>query len=101
VPLAIAAGTDPATIEALRAGQRPATMSDAEATVFDLVAELIASKGVSDSLYRTAVTSLGDQGVLDLIGLVGYFTTLSMVLNVARTPADPVAGVAPLPPLAA
>jgi hypothetical protein len=35
--------------------------------------------------------------VLDLIGLVGYFTTISMVLNVARTPAGAVEGVAPLP----
>ena len=35
--------------------------------------------------------------LLDLIGLVGYFTTISMVLNVARTPADTVEGVAPLP----
>ena len=36
--------------------------------------------------------------MLDLVGLVGYFTTISMVLNVARTPADAVEGVVPLPP---
>src|SRR3954467_7339724 len=40
VPLAVAAGTDPATIAALRQGGRPATMSAEEALVYDLVAEL-------------------------------------------------------------
>jgi 4-carboxymuconolactone decarboxylase len=97
VPLAIAAGTSPATIDALREGRRPATMSDAEAVVHDLVAELIAEKSVSDALYAEGERRLGEHGVLDLLGLVGYFTTISMVLNVARTPADAVAGVAPLP----
>ena len=97
VPLAIAAGTLPATVDALRAGIRPATMSDDEALVHDFVTELVERQGVSDGLYRDAVSRLGEHGVLDLIGLIGYFTTISMVLNVARTPADAVEGVAPLP----
>jgi 4-carboxymuconolactone decarboxylase len=97
VPLAIAAGTDPRTIDALREGGRPTTMSAEEATVFDFVTELEAERGVSDVGYAEAVAALGEHGVLDLLGLVGYFTTISMVLNVARTPADMPAGVAPLP----
>ena len=99
VPLAIAAGTLPATIDALRAGIRPATMSDDEALLHDFVNELVDRRGVSDALYRDAVGRLGEHGVLDLIGLVGYFTTISMVLNVARTPAEPGGGVAALPAL--
>ena len=97
VPLAIAAGTAPATIDALCEGRRPTTMSDAEAVVYDLVAELTTRHSVGDALYAGAVERLGEHGVLDLLGLVGYFTTLSMVLNVARTPADPAPGVTPLP----
>ena len=97
VPLAIAAGTDPKTIDTLREGGRPATMSAEEAVVYDLIAELDLHCAVSDERYRAAVAALGEQGVLDLLGLVGYFTTISMVLNVARTPADAPAGVAPLP----
>jgi len=97
-PLAIAAGTLPATIDALRAGIRPATMTDDEALVHDFVNELADRGGVSDGLYRDAVSRLGEQGLLDLIGLVGYFTTISMVLNVARTPANAAEGVPPLPP---
>ena len=97
VPLAIAAGTDPATIAALRDGGRPETMSADEALVFDFVTELEAERSVSDARYAAAVAALGEHGVLDLLGLVGYFTTISMVLNVARTPADAPAGIAPLP----
>jgi 4-carboxymuconolactone decarboxylase len=97
VPLAIAAGTDPATIAVLREGGRPETMSAEEALVFDFLTELEADRGVSDTRYAAAVAALGEHGVLDLLGLVGYFTTISMVLNVARTPADAPAGVAPLP----
>ena len=48
VPLAIAAGTLPATIDALRAGIRPATMSDDEALLHDFITELVERKGVSD-----------------------------------------------------
>ena len=97
VPLAIAAGTDPRTIDALREGGRPATMSAEEAIVFDFVIELEAERGVSDARYAEAIAALGEHGVLDLLGLVGYFTTISMVLNVARTPYGAPAGVAPLP----
>ena len=97
VPLAIAAGTDPATIATLREGGRPEPMSADEALVFDFVTELEADRGVSDARYAAAVAALGEHGVLDLLGLVGYFTTISMVLNVARTPADAPAGIASLP----
>ena len=95
--LSAPAGTDPATIAALRDGGRPETMSAEEALVFDFLTELEADRGVSDARYAAAVAALGEHGVLDLLGLVGYFTTISMVLNVARTPADAPAGVAPLP----
>jgi len=99
VPLAIKAGTARETIDALSEARRPATMSAQEAMVYDFVTELAVNKGVSDSLYRECVDSHGEQGVLELIGLVGYFTLISMTLNVARTPADIVEGVAPLPVL--
>jgi 4-carboxymuconolactone decarboxylase len=50
VPLAIAAGTSPATIATLRAGHRPETMSDAEAVVYDLLAELGGRQSIPDAL---------------------------------------------------
>ena len=99
VPLALKAGTARETIDALREGRRPASMSAPEALVYDFVTELSVNKGVSDSLYREGVESLGEPGVLELISLVGYFTLISMVLNVAHTPGEVADGIAPLPAL--
>ena len=99
VPLALKAGTVRETIDALREGRRPATMSADEALVYDFVTELTLNKGVCDSSYQECINCLGEQGVVDLVGLVGYFTLISIVLNVANTPADAVEDVAPLPAL--
>lgn len=97
-PLALKAGTQPQTIDALRDGTRPATMSAEEALVYDFVAELSNNRGVCDETYRKAVAALGERGVIDLIGIVGYFTLISMVLNVAHTPPESATGVtAPQP----
>ncbi len=98
-PLALQAGTAAETIEALRHGARPTLLSDEEALVYDLVRELEDTHGVSDATYARAVATLGERGVIDLIGIVGYFTLISMVLNVAHTPAEPGAAAQPLPAL--
>jgi 4-carboxymuconolactone decarboxylase len=99
VPLALAAGTAAEAIEALREGRRPPAMSREEELAYDLATELEANRGVSEATYRACVEAFGERGVIDLVSLVGYFTTVSMVLNVAHTPAEPGASVEPLPPL--
>jgi 4-carboxymuconolactone decarboxylase len=99
VPLALRAGVKPQTVDSLAAGARPADMAADEALVYDFCAELLAHKGVGDATYRAAVERFGERGVVDMLGVVGYFTTVSMVLNVAHTPAPSEGGVAPLSPL--
>jgi 4-carboxymuconolactone decarboxylase len=99
VPLAIAAGTAPEAIEALREGRRPTSMSREEELAYEFTTELQRSGGVSEATYRASVEALGERGVLDLVGLIGYFTAISMVLNVAHTPPEQGAAVEPLPPL--
>ncbi len=99
VPLALQAGTSQETVEALREGRRPADMSREEEIVFDFTTELLHHRGVSDGTYRVCVEALGERGVVDLVALVGYFATVSMVLNVAHTPPEPNPGLDPLPPL--
>ena len=97
-PLATAAGTDRAVLDALATGRRPEGMTPDEALCFDFCVELQANRGVSDATYRAAVELLGEQGLIDLVTLVGYFTTLAMVMNVARTPAPAGTQVAALEP---
>ena len=99
VPLALKAGTSPAAITALREGRRPAEASDDEALVYDFATELMAHHGVSDDTYARCVRRLGEHGTIDLVSTIGYFVWMSMVLNVAHTPAEPPEGVGPLPPL--
>lgn len=99
VPLALAAGTSAEAIAALREGRRPPSMSPDEALAYDLTTELQANRGVSDATYRACLEAFGERGVVELVALVGYFTAIDMVLNVAHTPAEPESGVEPLPPL--
>ena len=68
-------------------------MASDEALAHDFCMELAATHGVSDATYRAAVEQFGERGVIDMLGVIGYFTTMSMVLNVAHTPA---AGAAPI-----
>lgn len=96
VPLAIKAGVHSQTIVSLADGRRPLGMASDEAIAYDFCTELERNRGVSDATYRQAVEQFGERGLMDLLGLLGYFTTVSMVMNVAHTPAAP--GVEPLSP---
>ena len=89
VPLALAAGCERATLEALRAGRRPGSMTAEEALVHDFVAELHERQGVADARYAAACAAFGEAGVVELVTLCGYYTLLAMVLNVARTATAP------------
>lgn len=97
VPLALKAGTSEDTIDAVREGRRPSTMSPAEAIVHDFITELLNTKGVAQPTYEAVVGEFGEQGLIDLVGIVGYFTSMCMVLNVARTPPESGVGIDLLP----
>lgn len=99
VPYALKAGMDQSLIDAIAEGRRPAVMRDDEAAVYDFVTELYANKGVSDATYARALEQFGETGVVDLIGVVGYYATNAMLMNVARTavPGDDPLPLLPLP----
>jgi 4-carboxymuconolactone decarboxylase len=99
VPLALKAGTDQATIDALFEGARPSTMSAEEAIAYDFACELTANRGVCDDTYDRALEAFSGRGLIDLIGIIGYFTWIAMVLNVAHTPAETEPDGLRLPPL--
>ena len=98
VSLALKAGVHSSTIDDLATGRRPRNMAADEALAYDLCDELARNHGVSDATYRETVDQFGERGLMDLLGLVGYFTTVSMVMNVAHTP-PPKTDVAALEPL--
>ena len=98
VPLAVKAGVHAETVDSLAQGRRPTAMAKDEAIAYDFCDELVRNRGVSDATYRETIEQFGERGMMDLLGLVGYFITVSMVMNVAHTPA-PQAAVKPLEPL--
>jgi 4-carboxymuconolactone decarboxylase len=91
--LAMKAGLDSAVAADLAQGRRPAGMKDDEAAVYQFCKELHETKEVSDATYKAVLDRFGERGVIDLIGVTGYYTLVSMVLNVDRQPLPE--GVAP------
>jgi 4-carboxymuconolactone decarboxylase len=87
-PLALKAGVSQATIDALRAGARPKQLPADEEAALDFTRELLTTHGVSDPTYAAALTAFGEQGVVELATLIGYFAMVSWLMNVARTPAN-------------
>jgi 4-carboxymuconolactone decarboxylase len=84
--LAMKAGLNPEIAKALAEGRRPERMAEDEEIIYNLCTELQRNKSVSDATYQRAVAKFGEQGVIDAIGIQGYYTFLAMVMNTARTP---------------
>ena len=84
-PIAARVGIPASVIAAIAARQRPADMLVDEAVVHDFCVELHQTKAVSDRVYADALALFGEHGVVDLIGINGYYTLLAMVMNTART----------------
>jgi 4-carboxymuconolactone decarboxylase len=83
---ALAAGLSPAIIDALAAGKRPAPMQPDEEAVYNFCTEVLTTKQASDAVFQTAKEKFGERGVVDLMGVVGYYQFVSMLLNVDRYP---------------
>jgi 4-carboxymuconolactone decarboxylase len=79
-------GLNPAIIEAIAAGKRPTGMAADEEAVYNFCTELLTNKQVSDQTFQAAKDKFGERGVVDLIGVTGYYQLVSMLLNVDRYP---------------
>lgn len=79
-------GLDQSVIDAVAADVAPESGSAEVLAVWRLVDELVATHRLSDSTYAAAEEALGDTGVVELVTLIGYYTTLAMTMNAANTP---------------
>jgi 4-carboxymuconolactone decarboxylase len=86
-PLALQAGLDPAVVDAIAEDRRPEGMDDAAAVVWDVLDEMFRTRGISDRTWAAAAEQLGEAGVVEVVATAGYYTTLAVVMNAARTPA--------------
>jgi 4-carboxymuconolactone decarboxylase len=85
-PLARQAGLSGAVVAAIAEGRRPDRMAEDEDALYTLWDELRRNQSVSDPTYARAVAMFHEQGVIDAVGITGYYTLLAMVMNTARTP---------------
>ncbi len=80
------AGLTEAIVGAIAEGRRPEALDEELSAVWDFVTELQRSRRVSDTSYARALALFGEQGVVDLAGIVGYYSLLALTMNVARVP---------------
>jgi 4-carboxymuconolactone decarboxylase len=85
-PMAERAGVKPQTIRALHAGRVPMSAPKDERAIYDFVKELYRTRRVRDRTYARVHAVLGDRGMVELVGILGYYVVVSMTLNVFRMP---------------
>jgi len=94
------AGLGASVIDAVALGQQPSSMGPDEAVVYRFCDELLNTRQVSDSTFKSAKELLKERGVVDLIGVMAYYQLASMLLNVDQYPL-PEGSTAELGPLLA
>ena len=87
-PLAIEGGIDPENVNIISKGQRPNFTKAKEEAVFDFAAEANILKNVSDNTYNNLVNILNETAAIDIVGICGYYSLISMTLNVFKVPSD-------------
>jgi 4-carboxymuconolactone decarboxylase len=88
-PMAEEAGVSRDAVKAIQEGRRPGTAPADELAIYDFVRELYRDRRVSDGTYKRVHDILGNRGTVELIGILGYYATVSMMLNVFRSAIDP------------
>ena len=85
-PMAIKAGIDPAAVEAIRLGATPKLVKSDEQAIYDFAIELITKRRVSDATFERAKKEIGQTSVIDLVGIIGYYSLVSVTLNAFEIP---------------
>lgn len=84
-PAALKAGLRREIADAIADGRRPTVLAEDEEIAYDMATEILRLKRVSDTTYARAAAKFGEQGVIDLLGVVGYYNFLAIVMNATRT----------------
>jgi 4-carboxymuconolactone decarboxylase len=79
-------GVLPATISDVKEGRVPTGAPEDEQALYAFIQELYKTKRVSDRTYARAHEFLGDAGMVELVGILGYYALVSMTLDAFRVP---------------
>jgi 4-carboxymuconolactone decarboxylase len=83
---AIAAGLDAACVEAIRLAQAPVFAGEAEVEVYEFARQLQQTGSVDAPVHTAVTVRWGERGVVELTGVIGYYTMVSMTLNAHEIP---------------
>jgi 4-carboxymuconolactone decarboxylase len=81
-PMALKAGVSPKTVRDLKAGRAPKAAPKDERAIYEFVQELYKTRRVSDRTYKKVRAFLSDESMVELVGVLGYYSLISMTLNV-------------------
>jgi 4-carboxymuconolactone decarboxylase len=84
--LALKQGLSEEVMEAIGSGWRPVFAQESDEIVYDYVSRLLTDGRVSDVMFQRARALLGEAGIVDLTGLVGYYTLLALTINAFEVP---------------
>lgn len=73
-------------LDAIAEKKRPTFSEPAEETVYDFCTQVLQTPEVGDAAYRAATDLLGEQGVVELVGLMGYYCLVALTLNTFQVP---------------
>ncbi len=85
-PIAEKAGVAPEAIRDIKAGRAPKKASKEERAIYDFVAELSKTRRVSERNYKRVHAFLGNSGMVELVGILGYYSLVAMMLDVFNVP---------------
>ena len=85
-PRAVEAGISQAAVDAISRNQEPQFEKDDEKAIYDFSKNLTQNCRVDDGIYQAAVEQIGEQGVVELIGLMGFYVMVCMTLNTFEVP---------------
>ena len=88
-PLAVEGGVPATALEAIRTGGTPHFDAKDQALVCKLVSELIDTKRLSDASFAEGIAAFGEQGVVELGTIIGYYTAIGNALNVFEVALPP------------
>ena len=83
-PEALKAGIAQSVIDAVRDGKKPPFDDDDSRLVYEFATVFYATKDIPDRLFDEAVARFGRRRVVELTGLLGYYSGLAMLLRVFR-----------------
>jgi len=68
-------------VEAIRQRRVPNFNTESEKIIYEFATQLHRDHRVNDRTYANAVKEFGEEGTVDLVGILGYYTLISMTLN--------------------